>query len=355
VRSLYVVLGATMLYGLIALWVRVQRWRLARRRDAAAPAADGGAAHAAQLTQQLDVAALGEQTRSLLQLLITLLLLGGMWWVWKDAVPALSVIGDYPLWTYTDTVDGKPVTRPFTVGGLFLALVVGAVTAVAVRNVGALLDIVLLQRLDMQPDATYAIKVVAQYALAAAGIVLASGILGIGWSDVHWLIAALGVGLGFGLQEIFANLVSGLIILGERPIRLGDVVSVGDVTGTVARIRARATVIVDSDNKEILIPNKSFITDRVINWTLTSQTTRLAIKVSVAPGSDIDAVQQLILGVVRRTAHVLAEPPPSVSVAAFGSALDFEIRASVDAFDKRERVKHEINVGVARALRERGI
>ena len=116
-----------------------------------------------------------------------------MWWVWKDALPALSVIGDYALWTYTETVDGKPVTRPLTVGGLFLALVVGAVTAVAVRNIGALLDIVLLQRLDMQPDATFAIKVVAQYALAAAGIVLASDILGISWSDVQWLIAALGV------------------------------------------------------------------------------------------------------------------------------------------------------------------
>ena len=80
--------------------------------------------------------------------------------------------------------------------------------------------------------------------------------------------------------------MSGLIILGERPIRIGDVVTVGDVTGTVARIRARATVIVDSENKEVLIPNKSFITDRVINWTLTNQTTRMGIKVSVGPGDE---------------------------------------------------------------------
>ncbi len=93
-----------------------------------------------------------------------------------------------------------------------------ALTAVAVRNVGALLDIVLLQRIEMQVDATYAIKVVARYALAAACVMVASNILDIGWSDEQWLVAALGVGLGFGLQEIFANFVSGLIILAERPI-----------------------------------------------------------------------------------------------------------------------------------------
>ena len=205
-----------------------------------------------------------------------------MWWIWKDAVPILSVIGDYKLWTYTETGDGKEVTHQLTVARLFLAILVGAVTAIAVRNVGALLDILLLQRLEMQADATYAIKVVARYAIAAGGVLLASNILGIGWSDVQWLVAALGVGFGFGLQEIFANFVSGLIILAERPIRIGDVVTVGDVSGTVARIRARATTVIDFDNKEVLIPNKSFITDRVINWTLSSQTTRLLLKIEPA-------------------------------------------------------------------------
>jgi potassium efflux system protein len=102
----------------------------------------------------------------------------------------LSVIGDYKLWTYTETVDGKQVTHPLTVAGLFLVILVGVVTAVAVRNVGALLDIVLLQRLEMQADATYAIKVVTRYALTAAGVLVASSILGIGWSDVQWLVAA---------------------------------------------------------------------------------------------------------------------------------------------------------------------
>ncbi len=357
VQSLFLVLGALMLSGLIALWVQVQRSHLARRRDAErAQSTPPGAAAGEAPPQRLDVAALGEQTRSLLQLLITLLLLAGMWWLWRDSVPALSVIGDYTLWTYHDTVDGKTVAHPLTVGGLFLALVVVAVTAVVVRNVGALLDIVLLQRFDVQPDATYAVKVMAQYALTAAGILIAADILGIGWSDVQWLIAALGVGLGFGLQEIFANFISGLIVLAERPIRIGDVVTVGDVSGTVARIRARATAVVDFDNKEVIIPNKAFITERVTNWTLSNQTTRLLIKVGVAYGSDIALVQRALLEAVRRNPDVLRKPPPSVFFVDFGdSSLDFEIRAFVGSFDQRLRVRHELNLAVAGVLAEHGI
>ena len=357
VRTLFLVLGAVMLYGLMALWVQVRRSHLALLQgEEAASAGKAGGEAAAVRPPRLDSAAIGEQTRSLLDLVITLLLLGGLWWVWRDALPTLSVIGDHALWTYTETVDGKEVTRPLTVGHLFLAILVGVVTAVAVRNVGALLDIVLLQRLQMQADANYAIKVMARYALAAGGIVLASSILGIGWSDVQWLVAALSVGLGFGLQEIFGNLVAGLMILGERPIRIGDVVTVGDVTGTVARIRARATTVVDFDNKEVLIPNKSFITDRVINWTLSSQTTRLLLKIGVPSGTDIARAQGVMLEAVRGTPDVLREPGPAVFFVGFGaSSLDFEIHAFVDAFDKRLRVQHEINLAVDRALREHGI
>ena len=271
-------------------------------------------------------------------------------------MPVLSVIGDYSLWSYSDIVDGKPVAHPLTVGHLLLAIVAGAVTAVLVRNVGALLDIVLLQRFEMQSDATYAIKVIARYAVSIVGVLIACNIRGIRWGDVQWLIAALGVGLGFGLQEIVANFVSGLIVLAERPIRIGDVVTVGGVSGTVARIHARATVVVDFDNKEVIIPNKAFITERVINWTLSDQTTRLLIKIGVAYGSDIALVQRLILDVVRGNRDVLQDPSPSVYLVAFGdSTLDFEIRAFVDSLDKRLRVQHEINIEVGRLLRENDI
>jgi potassium efflux system protein len=230
------------------------------------------------------------------------------------------------------------------------------ITYVGMRNVGAVLDMALLQRLELQKDATYAVKTVSRYVIAGAGLVLASNTLHIGWDRLQWLVAALGVGLGFGLQEIVANFVSGLIVLGERPIRIGDVVTVGDVTGTVTRIRARATVVTDWDNKEIMIPNKAFITQHVINWTLSSQTTRLLVKVGVAYGSDTARTQRVILEAVTAIPDVLTEPSPSVYFVAFGeSSLDFEIRAFVDSFDKRLSILHAILNAVEQALRANGI
>jgi potassium efflux system protein len=227
---------------------------------------------------------------------------------------------------------------------------------VTVKNIGALLDIVLLQRLELQADATYAIKTVTRYAIAGIGIFVATGLIGVSWSKLQWLVAALGVGLGFGLQEIVANFVSGLIVLAERPIRIGDVVTVGDVSGTVSRIRARATSVIDFDNKEVLIPNKAFITDRVVNWTLSSQVTRLLLKVGIAYGTDIDTAQRVMYQAVRADPNVLVDPPYSVFFVGFGdSALNFEVRAYVDSIDKRLRVTHTLNVAIERALREAGI
>jgi len=361
VTTLFLALGAVLLYGLSGLWLRVQRTRLGQRQVEAGTAQperteETGSEAVALPPQRLDFANLAEQTRSLLNLLIMLLLLAGIWWVWRDALPALSAIGHATLWNTTSLAGGKTVTHDVTVDRLLLAVLVAFITVVALRKAGALLDIALLQRLEMQADATYAIKVITRYGVIAAGVVLAFGLLGVGWSDLQWLIAALGVGLGFGLQEIVANFVSGLIVLAERPVRIGDVVTVGSDTGTVWRIRARATTVVDFENKEVIIPNKAFITERVVNWTLSDQITRLLLPVGVAYGSDVAQVQQLILDALVAHPDVLRTPPPSVLFVAFGdSALQFEIRAFVDSFGKRLRVQHEINVAVERVLRENGV
>ncbi len=352
-------LATLMVYGVIALWVVMQRTRLQERqlREGAddivtSQPTDRSAPHA----DTVDIAAIGAQSRQLLNLLTTLLALVGLWLIWKDALPALQVAGDFVLWTYTDTIDGEQITRPLTLGGMVVALLAIVVTVVTVKNIGALLDIILLQRLALQADATYAIKTVTRYAIAGVGIVFATGLLGISWGKLQWLVAALGVGLGFGLQEIVANFVSGIIVLAERPIRIGDIVTVGDVSGTVTRIRARATSVIDFDNKEVLIPNKAFITERVVNWTLTNQTTRLLIKVGIAYGSDIEAAQRVMYLAVRANPDVLVEPPYSVFFVGFGdSALNFEIRAYVDSIDKRLRVTHALNVAIERALSENGI
>ncbi len=361
VRTMFFTAGALLLYGLAALWVQVERARYAKRPGAthaaaaASPAPGGGISLPAQ-HPVADIAALGEQTRALLDVGVTLLLLVAMWWVWGDSLPVLSQIGDYVLWTYTETVDEKAVTHPISVGSVFAALLIAGATAIAVRNIGALLEVLLLQRLDLQPDASYAIKVTTGYLTAAAGIMLAAKSLGIGWSDVQWLVAALGVGLGFGLQEIFGNFVAGIIVLIERPVRIGDVVTIGDVSGTVTKVRARVITLVDFDNKEVLIPNKSLITDRVTNWTLSSQTTRLLLKVNVASESDLALAQRVMLESLERNADVLRDPPPRVFFVGFDAGANvLEVNAFVGSFSKRQRVQHEIYLAIHAALKDSGI
>jgi potassium efflux system protein len=354
-RTLLLWMGGIMLYGLVALWTLVQHARLTQRGDDAPPVMDS-AEGAIVRRRALDIASIGGQTRQMLNMLITLVFVTGLYAIWHGAVPALEVVGDVALWSYTDTVDGEKVTRSLTLGGLFLALAVVGVTGIAARNVGGMLDSILLKRLELQPDANYAIKTVSRYAIGGVGIVAAASLFGISWSSVQWLVAALGVGLGFGLQEIVANFVSGLIVLAERPIRVGDTITVGEVTGNVSRIRARATLITDFDNKEVLIPNKAFITERVVNWTLSSQVTRVLIKVGVAYGTDPIRAQETILAAVRSAPLALNDPAPSVYFVAFGeSSLDFEVRVFADGMDKRLPLAHQVNTAIGRALAQAGI
>jgi potassium efflux system protein len=322
--------------------------------SAAAVADSAGGEVAILVPQKIDLAAMGEQTRSLLDVALTVLLLVGLWGIWKDAVPALTTIGEHALWSFP--ADDTQAASALTLGQLFLSLAIAAVTWVAVRNIGALLDTVLLQRLEFQADANYAIKVMSRYAITAVGVVLACSTLGISWGTVHWLVAALGVGLGFGLQEIVANFVAGLIVLAERPVRVGDVVTIGNVTGTVARIRARATVVIDADNREVIVPNKGFITERVVNWTLSNTMTRLLLPFSVAYGSDVASVQRMVIDAVGGTADVMDEPGPSVFFVGFGDkSLNFEAQAFIKSLSDVMRVRHAINAAIEQALREGGI
>jgi potassium efflux system protein len=361
IETILMVFFATVIYSLVALWLALQRLKLAEveahQANAAAQKESGPPGESPEIrAAEIDAEAIDAQTRQLLNLLMTIVIGVGLWLIWSGAFKAMDFGTDLALWSYTDTVDGKAVTHAISLSGLLLAIAVGVVTYIGTRNIGGLLDIVLLQRLRLQADANYAIKTVARYAVAGAGIVLATNLVGISWSSVQWLIAALGVGLGFGLQEIVANFVSGLIILGERPIRIGDVVTVGETSGTVMRIRARATVITDWDNKEVMIPNKAFITERVINWTLSDATTRLLLKIGVAYGTDPTRAQQVMADTVHANPNVLADPAPSVYFMGFGeSSLDFEIRAYVDATNKRLVTMHELNTAIAGALAEAGI
>mgnify|MGYP002712216316 CR=1 FL=1 len=194
------------------------------------------------------------------------------------------------------------------------------------------------------------------YALAGFGIVATLSTLGVSWDKLQWLVAALSVGLGFGLQEIFANFISGLIILFERPVRIGDVVTIGNLSGTVSRIRIRATTITDFDRKDIIVPNKTFITGQLINWSLSDTVTRVTIKVGVAYGSDLDKVKALLYKAAQDNPRVLKEPEPQVFFLNFGeSTLDHELRIHVRDLGDRNPATDEINRFIDREFNKAGI
>jgi potassium efflux system protein len=213
-----------------------------------------------------------------------------------------------------------------------------------------------LSRTRLDPGARYAVATVCRYGVLMLGTLATFQQLGIGWAQLNWLVAAMTVGLGFGLQEIFANFISGLILLIERPVRIGDIVSIGDVTGSVTRIRMRATTITDGDLRELIVPNKELITGRVINWTLTNTLSRLTIKVRAAVGTDPDLARALLLGVAQKHRLVLKQPAPSAQFEEFAeNSLVFSLRVCVGTCDVVSAVRHELLTMIKREFQEAGI
>jgi small-conductance mechanosensitive channel len=204
-----------------------------------------------------------------------------------------------------------------------------------------------------------------QYALSQiiSNIVLVIGILvvltqtGINLGALAVFAGAIGVGIGVGLQGIASNFISGLVILAERPISIGDRVEVGDSAGTVRRIGARATVIVTNDNISIIVPNSKFIEDPVTNWTYGDPRVRFRIPVGVAYGSDIDKVRELLIAAGREHPNTLAEPAPSVFLSEFGdNSINFELVVwSSEMSARPRRFKSDLNFAIERKLREAGI
>lgn len=265
--------------------------------------------------------------------------------------PGFAPVGSGPA-SGADAGDAGSAVTVVTLVDVLLGIVLLAATGVAFRNVPGLVEIVVLQRLPLDAGSRFALSTVLRYAIAILGVVAAFGAMHISWSNLQWLAAALTFGLGFGLQEIFANFVSGLIILGERPIRIGDTVTVGTVTGTVTRIKMRATTITDWDRKELIIPNKSFITGEVINWTLSDPLLRLRIPVGVSYGADVRLAETVLKQVASEAKNVLAEPKAFVIFNGFGeSTLDFELRVFIPHVEHLIAVRHDLHMRIIEAFR----
>lgn len=349
---------AIVVWLVASMITRYLRWRLERARQAAlelgAESNDGGALEAGE-TQHIDdvVDVIDEQTHRLIISLLWITILVGVVWLWAPVLPAIGFLDRVHLWD-TTAVDGT--IKKITLGNLVIAVPIVVLAVVAVRNVPGLIESMLLERLPLDKPARYAITSLASYALALIGIILTTRTLGLRWESIQWLVAALGVGLGFGLQEIFANFVSGLIILFEQPIRVGDVVTIGDTTGTVTRIRIRSTVVRNWDRQELIIPNKDLITERLINWTLSDTTNRLELRVGVAYGSDVPLACRLLEQVCNQHDNVLIDPKPVIVFEGFGdSTLMLVARCFLGGLDDRLRTMHELNLAIDERFKAAGL
>ena len=304
---------------------------------------------------EIDLYALSQDSRKLLDTILMVIGIIGLGWQWSGVLPAFNFLQDIILWYHIPANAEQGETVPVTLDDVGLAIVIAIVTYIAAKRLPALLEIILLQ-VSTPAGSRYTITTLTNYAIVSLGIVFFFKMLGVGWSQVQWLIAALGVGIGFGLQEIVANFICGIIILFERPVRVGDVVTVGDTDGVVTRIQIRATTIRNWDKKELLVPNKEFVTGRLLNWSLSDQVTRLIVSVGVAYGSDIQQAKSVMLEVAGSTECIMVDPKPSVTFESFGdNALILVLRCFVESLDNRLGIISNLHEEINRKFNDAGI
>jgi potassium efflux system protein len=309
-----------------------------------------------RMEPMIGMSQIDEQTRSLLKLVLFILALAGIWAIWEPLLPALGILQDIQFWSYSTVVDGVAKTVPITLADISMAVIVAVTTIIAGRNLPGLLEVILLKRLPLDPGARYAYSTVCRYAITAIGIIFVFNKIGVRWGNLQWLVAALSVGLGFGLQEIVANFVCGLIVLFERPFRPGDTVTIGDINGEVSRIRIRATTVIDWDHKELIVPNKEFVVGRLINWSLSDKYVRIRIPVGIVYGSDTKLAEKLLLQAARKNPRVLSKPAPEVVFKGFGdSSLSFELRVFINGIENWIPMLHELNLTIDNTFKEAGV
>ncbi len=267
----------------------------------------------------------------------------GVAWIWELDLTLVRFLAGQTLWSFSDS--------PVTLGNLTTALAAIVLGSLAWRYMGAVFTLTLFPRMADDPGVRFAVVMLCRYAVLGMTAVIALGAIHISSAQIGMVVAALGVGLGFGLQEIVSNFVCGIIMLLERPVRIGDIVTVAGTTGKVDRIHIRATTIINGDNQSMIVPNREFITGNLVNWTHKDRILRVTIRVGVAYGSDPQQVVDLLLGIAAGDPDVLQNPPASALLEELGdSALKFALYTYVADPALVGAVRHRISAGIPRVL-----
>lgn len=276
-----------------------------------------------------------------------------MLYVWDDAGTTLShlyanIVGGWKVG------DFRIVPLDYLRGILYFVAVI-----IVIGWMKRWIDRRWLQQLAIERGARDAIVTLFGYVGFVIAVLVALSIANINLTGLTYVSTALALGLGFGMQEIANNFVSGLILLFERPIRAGDFVSVGEIEGFVRSIRIRATEIETLDNQNVLVPNSELVSGRVTNWVLRDTHGRLQVQVGVAYGSDVEKVRDILESVARENSEVITDgraPAPRALFMGFGdSSLDFELRVRIQRIERRFSVTSDLNFEIEKAFRDAGI
>lgn len=346
--SFWTLVALVLLFSLLRRWLLLSRRKImivqAKQRLAEAAKRDPSQTVTSPPEEpEFNLTVINEQTMRLVNSFIIVSGLVAFSVIWSDVLPAIGMLENFKLWD-------------ITLANVVMVIPILILTVIAGRNLPGLMEIALLQHLPLTGAARYAISTLSRYAIFILGIVASSSVLGLRWSSIQWLVAALGVGLGFGLQEIFANFVSGIILLFEQPIRVGDVVTLDGVTGSVSKIRMRATTLVNWDRQELIIPNKDLITGKLLNWTLSDTTNRVQIRVGLVHGSDTDEACRILRKIIDAHSNIMKDPAPTVVFDNIGeSSLNITIRAFLANLDVRLDTLHELHTQIYRGLTEAGL
>jgi len=276
--------------------------------------------------------------------------------VWLNGLSQIFTIHDMIISTISGVLDYPFAYEKLTLGGLLsvsLTMLVGYVVA---RALTFILKRFLLPRMPLQRGVAFAVSTVTYYVLLVLVAIVTLAEAGVELNKFTVLTGALGVGLGFGLQNVVNNFVSGLILLFERPIHLGDTIEVGGLVGAVRRIGARSSTILTFQGAEVIVPNSNLLANQVINWTLSSQWRRVDIPIHVAYGTDPELLMRLLVEVAESNPEVLRQRPPTAFFLGFGdSALNFELRFWSAHQDTWFQLQSEVVTAIAKALQKAGI
>ena len=345
-RSYTLSLVTLMLLPLLYTAVLSMLDSLARRRGMLTPATAPGEEAVSETNVEVKI----QRFARIVFILLAVILLANYWGLDTQAFKTLDELNLYRIRGAGDVVEFV------TVADLVRAALFLVATFWILRALPGIYEFTLFPRLRLDEGMKYATLTMSRYGIFVIGILLTLSEIHLDLGRLGWLMAAVGVGLGFGLQEIVSNFVSGIILLVERPVQVGDTVTVGNMSGKVRRINIRATTILNFDRQEVILPNRSLITREVTNWTRGDTINRLVISIGVAYGSDVEKVSEILVQIAGEDPDVMKDPAPSVVFMQHGeSSLDFNLRVFIPSPETIMVIRDRLNKRINREFEKHGI